>query len=308
MIVLIHGTGDDDTKPEQWMQWVAMVLKKYNENVLVLPGVASSQYSQIESIALDFLKSIPAGPAKNVLPGIMQADRNLRVALDMAGKELMAATKVMHAQEEAAITKMCADRARQGKHFASAQGIKLRAAVAGLCTMAYYRRTATPKPVRIIGHSRGGSAAMALHNLLTAMGISCDKTLLLDPVHGKRKALHKAYYRKVYSGSVTNIPARIKSNSFCNVPIIEATSIAQVTVENELMKIKHGHMGKFKSMGKHNKQDERARFANNLMKYLTNVQTSNGLRQNLALLFNRFLGPRTKDQCVIRHHVLETLA
>ena len=309
MIILIHGTEDDDTKSELWMQWVARILEIHGENVLVLPGIASPTYDRIGDRARAFLGEMRSEETANrpVLPST-PVDRELLKAIREGGKELHDAMKVAPFKEEETIMEMCSKTSRMGARFGSAQGIKLRAGVAAVCVLAYQRRSPEPTPIRIIGHSRGGSAAVALHNLVSAMGIDCNHTLVLDPVHGKRKLSHKAYYRVVYAGRVTCIPARKKSPTFADV---EITSAAGGAVSNhpKLLKVEHGKMGKLTVFygPESGKVKLRSDFQEKVENFIATVKPGKGLRKNLETLFARFLHNPYPDLEVIRDNVIRTL-
>jgi hypothetical protein len=310
MIILFHGTGDDDTKDEHWMFWVAAVCRLHGEQVLVIPGVASKQIGEIEARCLEFLARLPRVARRNVTKTLT----NLRVtaAISAAGEELEAATRVQHLGEEDTIRAMCSKKGRLGSNVASSQGIKLRAAVAGLCAIAYTRRMANPQPIRIIGHSRGGSAALASHNLLCAMDITCNHTLLLDPVHGRKKlfGMHKDYYHIVYAGCVTNLPTRNRNSTFADVPVTAAIGLDPAPYVRSLTaftEMKHGHMGKFRAF-----EDKKAQAAQRLQirEVLTRMTRSKGswsYEEHLEVLFDENLSPRTEERLILKREILLNL-
>ena len=61
MIILIHGTGDDDTKDENWIKWVGALMESKGEKVLVLPGVSSGQQGELYDRAHAFLSGLKEG-------------------------------------------------------------------------------------------------------------------------------------------------------------------------------------------------------------------------------------------------------
>ena len=64
MIILIHGTGDDNTKDENWIKWVGKVAARHGNLVLEIPGVASSEQDSIGTYVSQFMMKLPpAGTA-----------------------------------------------------------------------------------------------------------------------------------------------------------------------------------------------------------------------------------------------------
>lgn len=187
MILLIHGTGDDDRKAENWMPWVAKIMELYGDMVMVIPGVASSQQDDLGAHAMQFMNKLAGARAGR--PTQQSNDQGLMSVLRETGSELNQALNVMNGSEEDFIANLCQNKRKEGGSFTS--GIKIRIAVASLCAVAYYRRklTGSQRPIRIIGHSRGGCVAVGIHNVLTSYGIPCNKTLTLDPCHGVDKAV-----------------------------------------------------------------------------------------------------------------------
>ena len=310
MIVLLHGTGDDNTKPEQWMQWAQKVLEFHGEKVLNLPGIGSPQYDTIGEISKEFIAGL--GTRRNPgfsLPGFQAADPKLKAAISGAGKEMLEVTRVNPFQEEAAVAHMASmdKKRRMGPDGKLAEGIKLRAALGALCSMAYYYRTPTPRPLRVIGHSRGASAAMALHNLLCAMGFSVEKTLLLDPVHGIRKPVHKDYYKTVFQGTVTNLPAKIKSVTFADQPIVAGGPGANLTIHPKLQKLKHGHMGKFLAYKEENKKSGRAELKKRLEGYTQRLSRNETAHKSLHGLFRTANPNPNHDQQILFGEIFSTL-
>ena len=310
MIVLLHGTGDDNTKPEQWMQWAQKVLEFHGEKVLNLPGIGSPQYDTIGEISRTFIAAL--GTRRNPgfsLSGFQAADPKLKAAISGAGREILEVARLTPFQEEAAVERMASDdkKRRMGADGKLAEGIKLRAALGALCSMAYYHRTPDARPLRVIGHSRGASAAMALHNLLCVMGFRVEKTLLLDPVHGIRKPVHKDYYKTVFQGTVTNLPAKIKSATFADQPITSGGPAANLTVYPKLQKLKHGHMGKFLAFKEENKKTGRADIKQRLEGYVQRLNVNETVHKNLHGLFRTANPSPTPDQKILFTEIFNTL-
>ena len=310
MIVLLHGTGDDNTKPEQWMQWTQKLLEIHGEKVLNLPGIGSPEYNTIGDISKAFVSSLTNRRYPGFsIAGFSAADPKLKAAISKAGKEMMEVTRVSPFQEEAAMERMCAEdkKRRMGKDGWLAEGIKLRAALGTLCAMAYYHRTPAARPLRIIGHSRGGSAAMALHNLLCAMGFPIQQTLLLDPVHGIRKPVHKDYYTTVYQGNVTNLPAKVKKAVFSDQIIKLGSPSANLTNLPKLKKLKHGHMGKFISFKDEHKKAGRAELVGRLEAYMKRVTPTGSVLDQMNGLFQVGNASPNPDQITLFSEIFSTL-
>jgi len=253
MIIFIHGTGDDSSKAENWMPWAAKVMERYGETTLVLPGVASSESNQIARYAQAFFLKIRTMNGRNPTPQ-NQNFPLLRAALNEAGgSEVLPALNVRPGEEEAFITHFAMNQREESDSYAT--GIKLRMAVGALCAVAYYRRCPNPRPLRIIGHSRGGSVAVGLHNMLTGYGIVSRRTLTLDPCHGVKKPSHKDYFHKIWDGQLFNIPCvkevgDVKLISYTFRPAIAVGRGGGAVVANhpKLKVIKHGHMGKMQAL------------------------------------------------------------
>lgn len=275
MIVLLHGSGDDTTKHENWMNLIKTVLDPH-ELVLILPGVGSGEKDKIFDFAYDFLsklgiqkgipnptikrkvenkRPIPAGLRQDliaassarsefeplVMGNAMTADPITALAMieRQVGVRRLAESKIAFAGPESGLT---------------AVGIKSRAAIVAICAQAYHHYFAgEPKQIRIIGHSRGGSAAIAAQNLLRLFGIHDVRTLALDPCHGIKKVGAKNYTHKVYSGIVVSIPARKEVGGTSLLggtlrqPITKGVGADQDTIvfNHPILKdIEHGHMGK----------------------------------------------------------------
>lgn len=353
MIILFHGTGDDSSKYENWMRWVDAMMRKHGETVLTVPGVGSKGkvvlagggedsdfpdddeidvgQNSIGPFALEFLSSLGAAeaapprvaPKVDRLTGHSAASRNRRdypallAALnDAGGDEFPKAARVAAGSEETLITELAANKKKDGP--AVGTGIKYRAAVASICAVAYHRRIRTRRPVRIIGHSRGGSTAVAVHNILTYHGIECS-TLTLDPCHGKAKVFEKDYYRRVWAGSLVNIPNE-KNVKFDHLPDIfmcrPAITVgkggsATVSPLPRTKHIKHGHMGKirgFKEAEKHN--GAQAHLGMQIQAWLD--EQSGGDPQALLMrFFERFIvdpySPLGTDRRIIAKQVVQVL-
>lgn len=286
MIILLHGTGDDDSKAENWMPWVAKIMEKHGEKALTIPGVASEQYRQVGANALAFLTKVGnanQGRAANHGHGVAA---HIAALNDAGDGEYRTVSRVAPGQERTVLDGLI--RNQQGEVERSAHGIKFRAAVAALCALYYYRRTPNNqlRPIRIIGHSRGGATAVALHNILTYYGIPCTHTLTLDPCHGLGKvnkgamigsivplvgtaigALigaavgEKDYYSQIWEGQIHNIPCKKEVGNlkvtYTYRPPITVGAGGHAVVANhdpKLPHIKHGHMGKLVGLA----EDEKA--------------------------------------------------
>lgn len=276
MIILIHGTGDDDTKDENWMKWVGALMRSKGEQVLVLPGVGSGQQGELHDRALGFLQGLVDGGELPYLrhPEVDTVPEGLRASLAAAGaseanelRPLLTASKNVRTQRHFQILMSLVAEAQRAEDGLNAVGIKTRAAFAALCAKAYYQSCPPDllQPIRIIGHSRGGSAAIATHNVLRWYGIRSVETLTLDPCHGVKKIGAKDYTHTVWSGSVVNMPVvkEVGTGStwlhYTLRPDISAGegSDEGTRVDNRarLTTIEHGHMGKLKNFKKPGKVD-----------------------------------------------------
>ena len=259
---MLHGTGDDDKKSENWMRWIPDIAQQHNDMALVLPGVASSQAEDVGQRGIDFLARLKTtmgsnAPARRGLTKDTAHDGLLAAITEAGGNELPPCTQTEFASGTSTIatTERFLDpiiaNARPEKQR-SALGIKYRIAVAGAVVACYVRTLPSARPIRIIGHSRGGAAAVGLHNLLTLWNINCSRTLTLDPCHGQDIVGNaKDYYTKVWKGTLRNIPceSNVGDSMFdlTRRPPIAAGGNADVTNEDKLPNIKHGHMGKMSS-------------------------------------------------------------
>jgi hypothetical protein len=306
MIILFHGTGDDDSKVDNWMRWVADIMRPETP-VLTVNGVAS-KLGGVEGPS--FMSRFQSGPAAlsvqarnhqeavNSFFGSMHLHRakgtgglgatrimppptatpradlaGLTAALAACGTKDFTSTIPSGQEQQVALDTI---KKMRGETFASAIGIKPRMTYAAACALAYYRAGGS-HPIRIIGHSRGGSTAIGTHNLLTYYGVPCEYTLSLDPCHGMNaEVLHlwlshnqKEYYTKIWGGTVTNIGATkgvgadwAGRNYLGSEPnrafALDGTRRPDITLgagcldsarvynlDKRLKEVKHGHMGKF---------------------------------------------------------------
>ncbi|MEN9797288.1 MAG: hypothetical protein RL653_984 [Pseudomonadota bacterium] len=277
MIILIHGTGDDDTKDENWIKWVGALMQSKGEKVLVLPGVSSGQQGELYDRAHAFLTGLKEGDElpRRRLAAVDTVPEGLRESLRSAAasdanelRAVIAASKSsMNTFRHYEVVMQATKAAQRHESGRDAIGIKTRAAFAALCGKAYWQ-TCPPdllRPIRIIGHSRGGSAAIATHNVLRHFGITYVGTLTLDPCHGVKKLFAKDYTHTVWSGVVNNIPVvkevGIGTTWFeytLRPPIsIGEGADADTVVNNHghLATIEHGHMGKLTTFKKPGKLD-----------------------------------------------------
>lgn len=296
MIVLLHGTGDDNLKPENWMSSVKEIMAPH-EKVLILPGVASEEKGKLFEYAEEFLSSldIPSygplrAPRRIALdPRTPQSlERDLRSASSSRSEFFPFVVQNKLSDDPRENLRLIRTQLDKRNTFASgisaagpenkgylAVGIKSRAAIVAICGYAYHQYfTSAPGQIRIIGHSRGGAAAIAAHNLLRFFGISNVRTLTLDPCHGLKKFGAKNYTHKVFSGLIMNIPAvrEVGGTSLLGgtlrQPItkgVDADSDCIVFNHAKLEKIAHGHMGKldtFASAGFFQRGQSRVRINN----------------------------------------------
>ena len=339
MIILLHGSGDDSSKFENWIRWVDFIMTSHGETVLTVGGVGSKGTDEDEedqgqnSIApqaLDFLEAlggvfaVPRNvPKIDRLLGMNSAQRNryaypkLLAALnDAGGKQFPKAARVPVGGEEDLICELLEEKKKDGK--LAGTGIKYRAAVASICAVAYQRRTANPRPIRIIGHSRGGSTAVAIHNILTYHGLDCN-TLTLDPCHGKAKMFEKDYYRRIWAGKLRNQPNNKNvgkdwlPDSFMCRPEIKVGEGGSADLFNyaRTMNIKHGHMGKLRGFRDEEKEDgSQAHFGMQIQSWLDASNFADP-QANLRSFFQEFITDRNtpvgRDRLIIARHVIEVL-
>lgn len=273
MILLFHGTGDHNGKDENWMKWVAEIMRHHGETVICVAGVASDQQDEIYRELLPLYTNLQL-PSVNPTPRV--ANASLHAALESAGGELVRALQVnANGEEQASSDLILHKRQEKGP---TTSGIKIRVALASLAALAYWRRTPSHnrRPIRIIGHSRGGCVAIGVHNVLTYFGIPCDRTLTLDPCHGINKdlglrimlslmgaipvmpfipSIQKSYFHKVWGGTLQNIPARKGVGkdwagfAVYRPPItVGHGGVANVTNHPTMQRVKHGHMGKLQRL------------------------------------------------------------
>lgn len=354
MIILLHGTGDDSNKPENWMGAVAQLMRKHREHVLVLPGVGSkdAKENRLGDYVNEFMESMDEDEyrEKNNRPSV-SSEKALEDALRKdTGEELDMALKAEAGKEQEVIDSLVKNQRGEENlsNLFAPPGIKLRIAIAGLCALAYWRRLplTEQKPIRIIGHSRGGSTAVGLHNFLSYHGIR-PKTLTLDPCHGLNKGRHlddsirkllnnygiphlpslyssmvklatgdvKDYYTKIWMGTLINQPvvdevAGMPPGSTIR-PEIGQFGSAKVENKPKLKKIKHGHMGKFKAFSGEGQEAARDRIKNDIEAFLGGVNDGVSPRNNLEALFKRFTDDKEKedydDRVEVQKLVIETL-
>jgi hypothetical protein len=184
MIILFHGTGDDCSKPENWMPSVGKIMRKwYGEVVLVVPGVASKQVSSLGSRVNGCLEDIArATKRSNKQTTTPLGIAGLTAALAEASGSNQEVPQDIRDGEEANLALDVIRRSRK-EAFTSARGIKPRMSAAACSAIRYYRQGGE-RPIRIIGRSRGGAAAVGCHNIITSYGVPCNYTLTLDPCHG----------------------------------------------------------------------------------------------------------------------------
>mgnify|MGYP006270737343 CR=1 FL=1 len=274
MLILFHGSGDDDLKVENFMPALARLLReRYNEVVLVLPGVGSKQRGQVGDRAKACYRFIKQKAMTDHWPEIHETARPkipsaLSAAIQAAMPRFSAtayeipSTYMAWGTEGMEIEKICkAPRSEAYKTSRKAVGVKSRMSLAACCAIAY-KRLGGPDPIRIVGHSRGGSSAVGAHNLIAFHGFK-SYTLTLDPCHGVNKTAvfgrTKDYYSKVWSGTLINLPVKkgIKVDTLDWIferPTISmgtgANPETSVTNYPRLNNMRHGNMGKFLTMPK----------------------------------------------------------
>lgn len=291
MIILLHGTGDDDTKSENWMRWIGEIARKHGELALVLPGVASGQYKEVGDRALLFLTALERRPAtgRGQLAGGMpeSVTRSLR-----AVSALRAVLDVRNGQEADRIRAL-AEENQPTEYKVLAQGIRLRVAIAGLCALAYYRHCGRDGPIRIIGHSRGGAAAVGIHNLLSHYKILCDRTLTLDPCHGITHGPfpQMTFFHRIGAGTLVNLPCKKPVGHSPDItfrPPITDLDAGHATITNhqKLQHIKHGHMGKTHSLNGDSASKNRQRRSLEVNLNVLVKEDHNNLQAHLTRFFN----------------------
>ncbi len=339
MIILLHGTGDDSSKAEHWIPYVADIMKSYGESVLVVAGCGTGVMdenahdegqSKIAPEALAFIASLKESGCSNTNKSLGVNANNFRCqglidALNAAGGDQFPLTAMVHVgQEEILIERLKKEKKADGPKVGT--GIKYRAAIASICAIAYKRRIKDLRPIRIIGHSRGGSTAVAIHNILTYHGYICS-TLTLDPCHGKAKFFEKDYYKKIWAGELVNLPCNknVAQDWFpdflmCRPPITLGSDFNAGAVIRQyirLMHIKHGHMGKLKDF----KKDKEGKGSKIKFKEEIDVWIDNKLKEEkgksksaqkfLIDFFRKFIGERQspigKDKSIIAYYVIELL-
>ena len=138
MIILFHGTGDDDSKDENWMKWVTILMRHAGESVLCLPGVGSGQQEAACAFGQSFLEALAGeGNARNVIAP-MDIPDGLRASLDAAASDNSELHPVIKGTWRTPMDEMEAIHAAQrAEGGTNAIGIKTRAAVAAVCARAY---------------------------------------------------------------------------------------------------------------------------------------------------------------------------
>jgi hypothetical protein len=328
MLILLHGSGDDDTKPENWMPTVAALMDFHGDLALTLPGVGSGDRSNLKRYAKTFIRRVKskwerlgspaagrftADPADSLTSALSAGD-NLTTLRDFRGK-------LNFSQAEDFVDSLAQkdETGLLGMDQLGGNGIKLRAGVAAFCAIIYhgYIPEEHATPLRIVGHSRGGSAAISTHNLLSYWGMT-PTTLTLDPCHGAKSArANKLHWHTVWTGTVYNIPvvkevADMPKGSTKRPPITAHTD-GDATVTNhspKLPTIKHGHMGKLRSFSGSTKESGRAAMKASMDRFLMRAATeaSSGYKTQAQHMDELFaFGDPTPDRGVIWRHLKETV-
>ncbi len=318
MIIFFHGTEDDDTKPENWMSGLSRLLsERFNESVLVIPGVASGQQAEYADRALDFIQATGHKATRSGWHMVRTQDQT-NPSLD-AAMQAMNRDGFFSSSSEIALNipqgiewrvlqqKIPAFRDMGSETYKSALGIKPRITAATCAALNYVRRGGD-RPVRIIGHSRGGISAIGTHNLLSKFGVF-PTTLTLDPCHGVSVfgTGVKDYYTKAWYGTVVNIPAK-KSVGFDSNPFVSrepivaaANSVAQITSYPAVEEVKHGHMGKLVQF-EQNKEAQRRTFRQRIDAYIAGLPRGTTMDVAIANFFDTF-GKNRPDQALIYTNV-----
>lgn len=284
MIRFFHGTGDDCSKPENWIPTVADAMHKNGETCLVMPGVASAQQDEVGPRGVEFIFSTMERTAtKGGMTALAPSTgAGLKSALVTAGREMDIAREIGNGGFEKyndAFEKILVSKDAHGEEsYKWAWGIKSRAAVGGLCGIAYHKYIAERNrpPIRIVGHNRGACAAVGAHNLHSDWGIPCT-VLTLDACHGVARFTQKDHWQKIWAGRLQCIKAK-KSVGLNVTPLVSRPNIAGVapraTTGGEVLReVKHGHTGKFRSFSGRDKDGQRALFAGKLMQVIRQIPT-----------------------------------
>jgi hypothetical protein len=256
MIILLHGTGDDDEKTENWMRWVGQIAEEGGEHVLVLPGVGSSQAETLAQRAHDFifrLQCLEGHRERRGAPSGFAVPQGLTEAIEQAASARSELRPLLRGRFDSADEQIDAvNEVTRGESIKLAIGIKTRAALATICARRYFELAENPTTIRIVGHSRGGAAAIATLNVLRYFGHADVRVVALDPCHGLKKLGAKPYTHVVYSGTVVNLPA-VKEVANYAIPYTlrqritlgdGADASARVVNDEPLESIEHGFMGK----------------------------------------------------------------
>ena len=264
MLILLHGSGDDDLKPEDWMPLVAAIMEFYGDLALVLPGVGSEDRGNAKAKGIEFIQRLKRVWTRLGSPGAgrLQCRDSGSLHDALSGDNLdtlrsfRGSLNFTKAEELINSLEQGSEKLIFGKGDSwSGNGIKFRAAIASFCAILYegYLPAEHRTPLRIVGHSRGGSAAISTHNLCNYWGL-VPRTLTLDPCHGVISLRdNKLHWHTVWGGTVYNIPAvkqvaDMPQGATKRPPIsVHSDGNAQVTNHTKLPDIKHGHMGKFRS-------------------------------------------------------------
>jgi len=289
------------------MPSVGKIMRKwYGEVVLVVPGVASKQVSSLGSRVNGCLEDIArATKRSNKQTTTPLGIAGLTAALAEASGSNQEVPQDIRDGEEANLALDVIRRSRK-EAFTSARGIKPRMSAAACCAIRYYRQGGE-RPIRIIGHSRGGAAAVGCHNIITSYGVPCNYTLTLDPCHGVRNGLVD-YYHKTWAGNLENIPAakavgvnsaRWLFTSVVERPAITAGAGATGTITNHpaITNMQHGHMGKltrFKGSDAE-KSEQRKAYAQKVMAWLMKPQPAKPAAEVLVDFFREFANTAGTD-------------
>jgi hypothetical protein len=329
MLVFLHGSGDDDLKPENWMPLVAAIMEFHGELAVVLPGVGSDDRSNLKKKGKEFVSRLKSRWERFGSPaaGRLECRDSGSLHTALAGDNLdtlrsfrgalnfQKANKLIDAMEQSSEKLFFG----LGSSL-SGNGIKIRAAIAAFCAILYagYLPADKKRPLRIIGHSRGGSAAISCHNLCNYWGL-VPKTLTLDPCHGVVSLReNKPHWHTVWGGSVYNMPAvkqvgDMPQDTTKRPPITaHADGNAVVTNRAKLEAIKHGHMGKFRNFSDAEKKAGRKTMkdAQNLWLFRCASEAQQGIKtpaQHLQEAFTKWGSNGSADHEAIWAQVIANL-
>ncbi len=327
MLILLHGSGDDDLKPENWMPLVAAIMEFHGDLAVVLPGVGSEDRGNLKNKAKEFVRRLKTrwqrhgSPAAGRLECVSSGSLHNALAGDNLDTLRSFRGSLNFQKAESLIDSLSQSNEKLLGLFSalSGNGIKLRAAAASFCAILYegYLPAQHKTPLRIVGHSRGGCAAISTHNLCNYWGLT-PKTLSLDPCHGVVSLReNKPHWHTIWGGEVYNIPvvkqvADMPQDTTKRPPITaHRDGSGTVTNHAKLTDIKHGHMGKFKNFTDSEKKAGRKAMNEQVTRFLFKVASeaaakSRTPKQHLEEAYDKFAS-KTDDRAVIWRQLIDTV-